>query len=298
MTISLCEQCFPYDGTLEILTIPPGLTPCEMCQRYDDRRNSGLRVNTFRSDPRKPAKPNYRGLNIPFINFGGGVTTDSLFCENEQIIFEFYAKNKDRYRRALDIGANIGVHSILMARQGWDVHAYEPDYGDGPWPDGHYDHLEMNIKTNGVKSNVLPFNVAVSDQKGVKIFVRVKGNTTGSHLKGDKQTYGELEEFDVPVVDCRPLFDWADFAKIDCEGHEARILLTVTPAQAERVDFMVEVGSKKNAELIYVHFAKLPTKLWSQKNDWQPVKNFEDMPIHHSEGSLFIGREAPWPKNP
>ena len=107
------------------------------------------------------------------------MTTDSLFCDNEQIIFEFYAKNKDRYRRALDIGANIGVHSILMARQGWDVHAYEPDCGDGPWPDGHYDHLEMNIKTNGVKSNALPFNVAVSDQKGVKTFVRVKGNTTG-----------------------------------------------------------------------------------------------------------------------
>ena len=153
---------------------------------------------------------NYRGLNIPFVSFGA-VTSDDLFCDNEQVIFDFYTANKDRYHRALDIGANIGVHSILMARQGWDVKAFEPDLS-------HFNKCVVNVGDHGYLDNCIVYCRAVSDHNGTETFVRVKGNTTGSHLKGDKQSYGELEEFEVNVVDCRPLFDWADFAKIDCEG--------------------------------------------------------------------------------
>jgi len=233
---------------------------------------------------------NYRGLNIPFVSFGA-VTSDDLFCDNEQVIFDFYTANKDRYHRALDIGANIGVHSILMARQGWDVKAFEPDLS-------HFNKCVVNVGDHGYLDNCIVYCRAVSDHNGTETFVRVKGNTTGSHLKGDKQSYGELEEFEVNVVDCRPLFDWADFAKIDCEGHEARLLLTVTPEQAAKTDFMVEVGNRKNAELIFLHFAKLPAKLWSQKTGWRSVCGFTDMPIHHSEGALFIGREPPFPAKP
>src|SRR3990167_1772483 len=232
---------------------------------------------------------NYRGLNIPFVSFGA-VTSDDLFCDNEQVIFDFYTANKDRYRRALDIGANIGVHSILMARQGWEVRAVEPD-------PVHYNELRTNLRQNCFPIPTVIW-AAASDHEGKETFVRVKGNTTGSHLKGDKQSYGELEEFEVNVVDCRPLFDWADFAKIDCEGHEARLLLTVTPEQAAKTDFMVEVGNRKNAELIFLHFAKLPAKLWSQKTGWREVCGFTDMPIHHSEGALFIVREPPFPAKP
>lgn len=233
---------------------------------------------------------NYRGLNIPHISFGA-VTSDDLFCDNEQVIFDFYEANKDRYRRALDIGANIGVHSILMARQGWDVEGYEPDITHWYLASAV---IPLNIRRFSCAREPRIWRAAVSDHYGIEQFVHVNGNTTGSHLKGDKQPYGELEEFDVRVVDCRPLFDWADFVKIDCEGHEARLLLTVRSDQARTIDFMVEVGNKKNAELIYLHCSRLPTKLWSQKNDWKPVERFEDMPIHHSEGSLFIGREAPF----
>lgn len=244
-------------------------------------------------------KPDYRGLTVAFVDFGGGVTTDSLFCDNEEAIFDFYeaAGKAKRYRCALDIGANIGVHSLLMVQQGWQVRAYEPDpeHASTYRQVVYRDNASISIRPDG-GTNIWAFRQAVSDHNGHETFIRVKGNTTGSHLKGDKQPYGELEEFEVRVVDCRPLFDWADFAKIDCEGHEARLLLTVTPAQAEKVDFMVEVGNKKNAELIWLHFKKLPTRMWAQKNDWREVQSFADMPIHHSEGALFIGREPPFPE--
>jgi FkbM family methyltransferase len=227
---------------------------------------------------------NYRGLNIPFTSFGN-VTSDDLFCEKEQALFDLYEKwgTERRYSKALDIGANIGVHSILMARQGWEVWAFEPD-------PQHFGWLVDNAYATEVRRQILPYQAAVSDLPGRETFVRVKGNTTGSHLKGDKEPYGELEEFEVLVVDCRPLFSWADFAKIDCEGHEARLLLTVTPDIC--CEFMVEVGSLKNAEAIYSHF-KGWRGMWSQQHAWGAVEGLGDMPIHHSHGALFIGKEKP-----
>lgn len=226
---------------------------------------------------------NTRGLNIPFVSFGN-VTSVDLFCEKEQALFDFYERSAMRYAAALDIGANIGVHSLLMARCGWKVEAFEPD-------PTHYRILRAMIALNDAKDAITPHPAAVSDHNGQATFVRVKGNTTGSHLKGDKSPYGELEELDVKVVDCQPWFEWADFAKIDCEGHEAKLLSTVTPDCC--CDFMVEVGSLNNAEAIYQHFAGTDYSMWAQRSGWDEVRGLADMPMHHSHGALFIGREAP-----
>ena len=222
---------------------------------------------------------NYRGLDIPFVSFGN-VTSDDLFADKEQALFDLYDDRRGQYRNALDIGANIGVHSILMARNGWNVKAYEPD-------PVHYGLALESIWHNGV--NVELHNEAVSDRDGTDTFVHVKGNTTGSHLKGDKQPYGELHEFSVSVVDCRPLWDWADFAKIDCEGHEARLLLTVTPEQAACLDCVVEVGNKENAAMIFDHCRSIDWPMWAQQHEWRRVDRLEDMPSHHSHGALLLG---------
>jgi hypothetical protein len=34
--------------------------------------------------------------------------------------------------------------------------------------------------------------------------------------------------------------------------------------------------------------------MWSQKNDWKRVVNFEEMPMANREGSLFVGHKGPW----
>ena len=51
---SLCEECFPDYGKQEILTIGTIMATCEACGKRDDRRNGGLRVHAFPSDPRIP----------------------------------------------------------------------------------------------------------------------------------------------------------------------------------------------------------------------------------------------------
>lgn len=229
---------------------------------------------------------NYRGLSIPRTQLGTSITSDNLFDPNEQMIFDFYEANRDRYKYVLDIGANIGVHSILMSRQGWRVRAFEPD------PD-HSLRLIENANANGVGVDVTP--AAVSDRYGWAVFVRVLGNTTGSHLAGAKESYGPTDRFIVEVVDCRPLFAWADFAKIDCEGHEAALVLATDATTWAHMDAMLEVGSAGNARVIYEHLMEHGAQMWAQKVGWGRVWSMEDMPAHHSEGSLFVGRRPPFP---
>ena len=65
-------------------------------------------------------------LNFPYYKMGAIDTLD-LFGLDELIIFSFYWINRDRYKNSADIGANLGLHSILMGRCGWHVDAYEPD---------------------------------------------------------------------------------------------------------------------------------------------------------------------------
>lgn len=216
---------------------------------------------------------NYRGVEIPFVSFGN-VTSDDLFCDKEQELFEFYERNKRRYKVAADIGANLGVHSVIMARQGWAVTAYEPDYK-------HYSMLRQNIDRNEVM--VGSSRVAVLDKDGDEMFVRVLGNTTGSHIKGMKVPYGELEQFPVTTIDAAHIFKWAEFAKIDAEGAEAVILSRMGE---NKCDCMVEVGSPKNAYLIYSQFKHVP--MYAQRLGWALVGSLEDMPTHHSDGALFI----------
>lgn len=230
------------------------------------------------------AQINYRGLSIPRTQMGaGGITSDNLFDPNEQVIFDFYEANRGRYRRALDVGANIGVHSILMAQLGWEVRAFEPD-------PVHYVRLVQNLQAHNVRAEV--FEAAMSTADGEAGFVRLLGNTTGSHLIGAKDSYGPKKGFLVKTVDCRPHLAWADFAKIDCEGHEAEIICAAD-WRGLRFDAMLEVGSAAAARRIYDHLVQA-VPMWSQKIEWRRVRSLFDVPAHHSEGSLFVGQEPPF----
>ena len=225
---------------------------------------------------------------FPFTRMGA-ISSLDLFGLDELIIFSFYWVNRNRYRRAADIGANLGLHSILMEKCGWDVVAYEPD------PE-HAKLLRRNLKLNE-STSVKIIESAVSNKPGTLEFVRVLGNTTSSHLAGAKDNaYGPLERFPVKVETISDIMPNMDFIKMDAEGHEKVIILGTSAEHWDNTDMMVEVGSVDNAGAIFEHIQKIGVRAFAQKLGWNQVETFDDMPTHYKNGSLFITRKQamPW----
>lgn len=227
-------------------------------------------------------------LTFPFERMGAIDSLD-LFGLDELILFAFYLRNRGRYRCVADIGANLGLHSLVLARCGFTVRAFEPD-------PVHAALFAANMDRNAIKSVQL-LEAAISDRDGEMEFVRVKGNTTGSHLAGAKtDPYGELERFTVRVQAAATALKGCDFAKIDAEGHEPTILKAIPASYWETLDVMVEIGTPMNAALVFEHFDTMKIGLYPQKRNWARARSAEDLPTSHREGSLFISKRdaAPW----
>jgi FkbM family methyltransferase len=225
-------------------------------------------------------------ITFPYTRMGKVDSLD-LFGGNELIIFAFYEHNRKRYKQVLDIGANLGLHSMLMSKIGWEVKAYEPD-------PSIFSIMNCDLKKNGA-SHIERHQAAVSDRDGEATFIRLLNNMTGSYLYGSKIGYGPMVSMNVPVVDCRPLYDWADFAKIDAEGHEDVLLKCVSDEHLDHLDLLCELRGMETALAVRSHFAALGATIYSQKHDWEPVTKVEHMPLHHTEGSVFISRRGgPW----
>ena len=219
----------------------------------------------------------------------GAVDSLNLFDLDELIIFSFYWINRKRYRRVMDVGANIGLHSVLMSKCGYEVQSYEPD-------PTHFEILTKNLRLNECKS-VKAVNAALSDKNGEMEFVRVLGNTTGSHLAGSKlNPYGDLERFPVKVVEFQSRMGWGDLIKLDVEGHEKEILLYTKPEDWTNTDALIEIENANNAKAIYEHFKDMGIRLFAQKISWKEVRKVEDMPTSYYEGTLFITQRMgmPW----
>jgi FkbM family methyltransferase len=220
-------------------------------------------------------------IEFPYVSMGA-IQSTHLFGLDELIIFSYYWKNRNRYKITADLGANIGLHSLMMARAGFSVLAYEPD-------PVHFELLTENIARNSVQANCRLINKAVSTQTGALEFVRVLGNTTGSHLAGAKKNpYGALEKFKVQVDEFLPLLHEVDFLKIDVEGHENVILLSTRKSDWLKAEAIVEIGTSENAASIFDHFRRQDINLFSQKTNWKKVHVIDDMPTSYKEGSLFI----------
>ncbi len=222
----------------------------------------------------------------------GAIDTTHLFGLDELIIFAFYVVNSQRYRKVLDAGANVGLHSIVMSRCGYKVTAFEPD----PF---HFEHFQRNLMRNTCLS-VTPIQKALSTMRGKHEFVRVVGNTTGSHLAGAKNnTYGPTNVFEVETENFKEQLVDVDLVKIDVEGHEAKIILSVPWHQWVKTDAIVEVGNAMNAREIYSYFSGSSINLFAQRLGWKRVSTFEDMPVSYHDGSLFISAKVtmPWGTN-
>jgi len=225
---------------------------------------------------------------LPFYNMGA-INTTHLFGIDEVIILSFYSANKNKYKTVLDLGANIGLHSIALDKLGYDVTCFEAD------PDT-YKILNSNLKRNGC-FKVNSVNAAAASFNKKTEFTRVCGNLTGSHLSGAKENpYGKLECFEVDAKNIGKIAHKFDLIKIDIEGQEADVFCSIPPEVITNIDFMMEINGDKNAIAISEYADQVGMKILLQKTGWSQSKSLAELPRSHRDGSIFITSKSavPW----
>jgi FkbM family methyltransferase len=132
----------------------------------------------------------------------------------------------------VDIGANIGVFSLLAAgRQGRRVFAFEPH------PE-NIRFLRRNLSANQLV-NVTVCESAVSDLSGwQRLYVNT--NPAGHSLYATGAVNGGSYDVRIPTTTLPEIMDThhldrVDFLKIDCEGSEGAILLSTPAAYLKRI---------------------------------------------------------------
>lgn len=225
-------------------------------------------------------------LYFPYFSMGN-IDSTKLFGMDELIIFAFYFANRKRYRKVLDLGANIGLHTLVMKKLGFMVTSYEPDLT-------HLNQIHVVLTLNNIDAeHVVP--KAISDSAGTMQYIRVLGNTTGSHLLGAKgNVYGPTDIVSVEVDDILEVLNQGNFdlVKMDVEGHEAVLLNRLTAESLKNTDIMLEIGSEKNASEIYEILKQKGIHAYAQKINWGLVGKLEDLPSHHTHGSVFLSMQG------
>ena len=226
-------------------------------------------------------------IKFPFFKMGQ-INSAKLFGLDELILFAFYYTNRNRYKKALDLGANIGLHTLIMKKLGFQVISYEPD-------SIHLAQIEKVMDLNDLSTEGLTPR-AISDKRGTMDYIRILGNTTGSHLLGSKEeVYGPTEIVSTEVDDILEVLSQGnfDFVKMDVEGHEVVLLNRITTQSIISTDIMLEIGSEKNANAIFSILSDKKIPAYAQKTNWARVEKLQDLPSHHTHGSLFLSMQGP-----
>ena len=153
-------------------------------KRIEKEINDLVNSSTLNSEERGEIQIEPFGeIEFPFLQLG---KISSLnFCLHEFINFAFYYMNKDIYKNVADVGACIGLHTILLSKCGYKVSAFEPDKDN-------FKLLKKYLSLNNI-INVKAYNKAVYDNntKIVKFNI-IHDNKTGNHILGSKKTFMEI----------------------------------------------------------------------------------------------------------
>lgn len=95
---------------------------------------------------------------------------------------QFLLKHYKDYSVFLDIGANIGIYSIMMARNGLKCHAFEP-------MPGNYEAMLENFSLNDLGKDILTYNFALGAEDCSSEFIYEKINTGASRLATNRSDY-------------------------------------------------------------------------------------------------------------
>lgn len=207
------------------------------------------------------------------------------FSESEVQVFRDLLKQGDV---ALDIGANIGCHSVAMSRlvgKSGTIHAFEPERTN-------FNTLCGNVSINNLM-NVFCYQKAVGSQPG---FISVPEldhektvNYGGLSLEPD---YSGGLHYDVPLVTIDSLnLPRVNFIKIDIEGMEKFALEgAAATIEAHKPVLYVEDDRDEKREALIAYIKSLGYVIYRHQAPLYSPYNFygdkEDVFITQAEGGI------------
>lgn len=218
------------------------------------------------------------------------------FWEPEVELIRYFVKSGDS---ALDLGANIGWYSAVLAKlvgENGKVYAVEPI------PET-FALLSTVVARLGL-NNVDLFNCAVSDKKGTAVMEIPRHDYGGTNyymakIVSGNHSHSHLERFEVPLRSVDDLLSGSlaervTFVKCDVEGHElavirgaAQFFQKTKPAMMIEVSGTVEVQNDPHNEFFAIMKGYGYTPYWVHENklrkrvagDWS-VNYFFLQPSH------------------
>ncbi len=219
------------------------------------RLNLLIKILPFYSKPLKYVLSYYNFIKNPrFIELKTGekfVVNDfkgDFSAIKEIYVFDEYKLNNlklDKNPTIIDIGANIGVFSIRVAKRYSEsrIFSYEP-------LDKTFKVLEDNIVLNNL-NNTKAFNLAISDKRGkIKFHINKKNLGASSIIKksGDQIEVKSITLNDIFKIN---KISRCDLLKLDCEGAEFYIIYSTNKSNLKRIQRIVmEYHAYKDLEEI------------------------------------------------
>lgn len=190
-----------------------------------------------------------------------------------------YIENNYRGGVFMDVGANIGIYSLVLSGSMQKVYAFEPARES-------YKRLQRAVEVNKIINiNVYEKAVGEVDGKKVKLFQNADhGSRSVAYNVSGKYDYVRTICLDKFVIGEN--IERVDFIKIDIEGAEYDALLgSIDLVRKYKPDFLIEMNSAlykacgKNMEELYVLMASFGYKAYvldrgrRRKVDWIYLKD-------------------------
>jgi len=151
----------------------------------------------------------------------------------------------------VDIGAHIGGTSILAARLGAKVYAYEPEKEN-------FKLLKENIKLNNLENKIDCFQKGVGIPGKRKLYLDPK-NSGNATLESSNNRTQEVE-----IITIQHVFKdipYCDLLKIDCEGAEYEFIKDVPFEKVKQISMELHKGNQKEIIDYLKQFYKVSQKI-------------------------------------
>jgi FkbM family methyltransferase len=184
------------------------------------------------------------------------------FCENNYQI-------PDNPKIVIDVGANIGTVSLICARKGAEVFAFEPEMSN-------YNLLCENVEVNGYKDRVHCLREAVGLSGDIRLYVHPL--TSGGHssylelIPGLKAgEYQTVRSLSIAEVFEKYNIEHCSLLKLDCEGSEEVIIKDIDNDLARKIDqIAVETHDRKIESILVDHLRQWykPERTSRRRHAW------------------------------